>query len=113
MEINLQNSSGPWECTIWLVKKYNYMPEAFHPDEIQNQPLGPWVENIPESFDFFAKVTNMDDLPALIECAQLATLNPGVPMETYTGGFHDELDRNEKQCQFSPCAVKLDVSYPV
>ncbi|KAL6714488.1 hypothetical protein ACLMJK_007912 [Lecanora helva] len=115
MEINIRESSSPWNCQVSLHKKYVYEGNATNSrgrpkaeGATRARPLGPWILQDVEDFHF-TNVNNKDDVAQAIYLAQLATLNPGCNYQKYLPGTNEP---REHQVKFSPNIVRLDISGP-
>lgn len=123
LEINLsesQSTDEEWTCNISLYKKYIYDggrkdvtkagKHSFTRSEgaTRARPLGPWMAQDGEIFQF-ATLTSKDQVAQTLKLAQLAILNPGTPHQNYMPGQIDPGE--EKQVQFSPNVVRLEVGF--
>lgn len=123
LEINLCESTGskePWTCKVSLHKKYiyegNLVPGralAKNANKFEGatraRPLGPWTLQESEEFHF-ATLTCKDEVEHVIYLAQLATLNPGSPLDRYLPGNPNPNEQH--QVKFSPNVIRLDISGP-
>ncbi|KAI4256558.1 MAG: hypothetical protein L6R42_006150 [Xanthoria sp. 1 TBL-2021] len=124
LEVNLTpgEAGSPWKAAIYLQKRYLYegtqgllpfgKPNAARGERAtKNRPFGPWVaQTLPENFLFF-KTNKKADIPEALHLAQLATLNPGSDPARYLPGAKNN-SGNNRQVQFSPNVIRLDVSSP-
>lgn len=75
------------------------------------RPLGPWILQDPEDTPF-ASTTKKDEVAALLEWAQTATLNPRSPPEYYLPTSPNFKGDRDYQVKFSPNVVRLDITGP-
>ena len=122
MEINLTETGiagEGWECKVSLFIKYTYggawsspgyIPDNTKPEGgTDERSLGPWVAQEPENFPF-ALIKNKDNVSPILRLAQLATLNPSQPYQSYLPGVVDP--GTAIQVEFSPNVIRLDISGP-
>ena len=125
LEINLSESAGDndaWSCRISLFKKYIYdgrqtksgvrLGKQFSMKSegaTRVRPLGPWILQDGECYPF-ATLTSKDDVAQTLKLAQLAILNPSADHQDYMPGKVPPGE--ERQVQFSPNVVRLEISGP-
>ena len=107
LEINLTESRSPdipWSCDVRLQRKYEHTPEEAHH---ANSPY-PHFRLLEMSEDeHFQTVTQKDQLQAVLERAQAATLKPHRHRS-----FRDLHTSAVSSLKFSPNIVRLDVRLP-
>lgn len=125
LEINLSERAGDndaWSCKISLFKKYIYdgrqtktgvrSGKQFSMKSegaTRVRPLGPWILQDGECYPF-ATLTSKDDVAQALKLAQLAVLNPSADHQDYMPG--KVTPGEERQVQFSPNVVRLEISGP-
>ena len=117
LEINLSESTKPeepWTCKVSLYKKYTYegsqgrSTKARIEGATRTRPLGPWTVQDPEDTPF-ATTFSKEELAALLEWAQIATLNPSSPYENYMPASPNFKNNASNQVKFSPNVVRIEI----
>ncbi len=108
MECRLKHSTKAWSCQIRLRRKRDTDLDA-HSLDMDNK-----AKTREENFG--SLLTNKLELESMIRRAQLAILNPDLPVSRFVGMTEKEVDEgfdgNDGQLQFSPDVVCLDISSP-
>ena len=111
IEINISEGAHPWKCEVYLHKVYFYEGSKFqNAGASRNRPLGPWTEQHAED-QHFATVSTKEEVGQILHWAQLATLNPGYPPESYKPA-PDRRPNESLQVKFSPNVVRVKISGP-
>ena len=110
LAINLtETTKQHWSCEVFLQKKYIYQVDFGSRKRSSYQPFGPWIEHVHEDLHF-ASLTDPVHIVDALERAQLAILNPSSSYEKYKPG--NPLVQREREVQFSPNVIRLDVCGP-
>ena len=103
LELVLQQAPRDWACTISLVKKYVYEPDAFN---YEGSRLGPWCAMQEVEVTPFTTVSEKANLENWLQRAQLAILNPRQSPSHYKSGV---LASQEYQVPISPNVIRLNI----
>lgn len=113
MECRLKHSSKPWNCQIRLRRKRDTDLDGQHRSGLDAEGKT-HVRAREETFG--PLITNKSELELMIRRAQLAILNPTVPVARFVEMSEQELESgfagNDGQLQFSQDVVCLDISGP-
>jgi GTP-binding protein EngB required for normal cell division len=110
LEINLSQSEEPWKCVIHLSRQYWFDNDKRKDKVLKKTPLGPWVPIGGHDDELFTTLTDRNAVQNAIRCAQLAILNPHVNPKDFLPELNDI--PQTFFVQFSPNAVRLDISGP-
>lgn len=114
LEINLSESEAgqAWKCTIYLVRRYWYLPnEKSTFFARRSESLGPWKPIGDVDSSLFVSLMDKRKVQDAIWWAQLAILNPGSDYENYVPGKNARTSQ-EVEVKFSPNVVRLDITSP-
>lgn len=93
MELRLKEDKGPWQAQVFIRREYGTDKRRLQ--EIKEQPFGPPVKN----------KTQLEDV---LRRAQLAVLNPLLPL---SAALNDTLHENSSN-SFSRDVVCMDITGP-